>query len=126
MLLFEEREIESYVNRMLDVDNSIYDCIEFESDVERKFAEAMSTREDIRLFIKLPDWFKVETPIGTYNPDWAIVKREDQKVYLVRETKSTKKRLELRGSEWDKIHCGKAHFDALEVDFQHFTSADEV
>jgi len=126
MLLFEEHEIESYVNRMLDVDNSIYDCIEFESEVERKFAEAMSSRDDIKLFIKLPDWFKVETPIGTYNPDWAIVKQEDQKIYLVRETKSTKKQLELRSSEWDKIQCGTAHFDALDVDFQHVTSAEEV
>ena len=126
MLLFEEYEIEGYVNRMVDVDNSIYDCIEFDSEVERQFAEAMSSRNDIKLFIKLPDWFKVETPIGTYNPDWAIVKQEDQKVYLVRETKSTKKQIELRGSEWDKIRCGKAHFDALGVDFEHVTNATEV
>ena len=86
----------------------------------------VSTRTDIKMFIKLPDWFKVETPIGTYNPDWAIVRQHDNKVYLVRETKSTKKQLELRGSEWDKIQCGKAHFDALGVDFQHATSAEEV
>jgi len=86
----------------------------------------MSSREDIKLFIKLPDWFKVETPIGTYNPDWAIVKQEDERIYLVRETKSTKKQLELRGSEWDKIQCGTAHFDALDVNFDHVTSADEV
>ena len=126
MLLFEEHEVESYITRMLDVDHSIYDCIEFESEGERKFAEAMSSREDIKLFIKLPDWFKVETPIGTYNPDWAIVKQEDERIYLVRETKSTKKQLELRGSEWSKIQCGTAHFDALDVDFEHVTSADEV
>jgi type III restriction enzyme len=91
MLLFEEREIECYVTRMLDVDNSIYDCIEFESEAEREFAEVMDSQNDIKLFIKLPDWFKVQTPIGTYNPDWAIVKQEDEKLYLVRETKSTKK-----------------------------------
>lgn len=129
MLLFEENEIESYVPRMLDVESSIYDCVEFESEVERKFAEAMSSRKDIKFFIKLPDWFKLETPIGTYNPDWAIVKQpegEPQRVYLVRETKGTKKQLELRGSEWDKIRCGTAHFDALHVDFEHVTSAEEV
>lgn len=125
----ERNEIESYVTRMLDVESSIYDCVEFESEVERKFAEAMSSREDIKFFIKLPDWFKLETPIGTYNPDWAIVKQpegEPQRVYLVRETKGTKKQLELRGSEWDKIRCGIAHFDALNVDFEHVTSAEEV
>jgi len=129
MLLFEENEIESYVTRMLDVESSIYDCVEFESEVERKFAESMNSREDIKFFIKLPDWFKLETPIGTYNPDWAIVKQpegEPQRVYLVRETKGTKKQLELRGSEWDKIQCGTAHFDALNVDFEHVTSAEEV
>ena len=125
MFLFED-EIDGYLSRMVDVDNSIYDCIEYDSEVERRFAETMSHREDIRLFIKLPDWFKVETPIGTYNPDWAIVKQEDSKIYLVRETKSTKKQLRLRGSEWAKIRCGKAHFDALDVDFEHVVSAEEV
>ena len=54
------------------------------------------------------------------------MKQEDERIYLVRETKSTKKQLELRGSEWDKIQCGTAHFDALDVDFDHVTSADEV
>ena len=71
-------------------------------------------------------WFKVETPIGTYNPDWAIVKEDDQKVYLVRETKGTKDQFKLRGSEWAKIQCGHAHFDALGVDFGHVVSASEI
>ena len=129
MLLFEEKEIEGYLNRMLEVENSIYDFIEVESETERSFAEAMSSREDIKLFFKLPDWFQIETPIGTYNPDWAIVKQvpgEPQKLYLVRETKSTKEQAKLRVSEWDKIRCGKAHFQTLGVDFDHITSAEEV
>ena len=86
----------------------------------------MSTRTDIKLFIKLPGWFMIDTPLGTYNPDWAIVKEEDSKVYLVRETKSTKDQLKLRGSEWAKIQCGKAHFDTLQVDFAHVVSASEI
>jgi type III restriction enzyme len=126
MLLFEEKEIEAYANRMVDIENGIYDCVEVESDTEREFAEAMSGRQDIKLLIKLPDWFQVETPIGTYNPDWAIVKQEDEKLYLVRETKSTKEQQKLRQSEWDKIRCGKAHFDTLDVDFDHITSATDV
>jgi len=125
-LLFEEKEIEGYANRMVDVQNGLYDCVEIESEVEREFAEAMTSRQDIKLLIKLPDWFKVETPIGTYNPDWAIVKQEDEKLYLVRETKNTKEQQKLRQTEWDKIRCGKAHFDALDVDFDHVTSASEV
>lgn len=126
MLLFEQREIAGYLANMVEVENSIYDLVPWESEVELKFAEAMSTRTDIRLFIKLPSWFQVETPIGTYNPDWAIVRHDDEKVYLVRETKSTKEQLKLRGSEWAKIQCGRAHFGALGVDFGHVVSADEV
>ena len=126
MLLFEENEITGYLSNMIEVDNSIYDVVLWESEVERAFAEAMSTRQDIRMFIKLPSWFKVETPIGTYNPDWAIVKEDDEKVYLVRETKGTKDQFKLRGAEWAKIQCGKAHFEELRVDFAHVTNAFEV
>ncbi|MBI5437845.1 MAG: DEAD/DEAH box helicase family protein [Nitrosomonadales bacterium] len=126
MMLFEAEEITGALTSMIEVDNGIYDAVLFESEVERAFAEAMSKREDIKLFIKLPWWFKIETPIGTYNPDWAIVKQDDAKVYLVRETKSTKDQLKLRGSEWAKIQCGKAHFDSLQVDFAHVASANDV
>jgi type III restriction enzyme len=126
MMLFEENELTGYLSNLLEVDKSIYDVVLWESEVEREFAEAMNSREDIRLFVKLPGWFKIETPIGTYNPDWAIVKENDEKVYLVRETKSTKDQLKLRGSEWAKIQCGKAHFDSLGVDFAHVTRANEV
>ena len=126
MLLFEEREIfGTGLNKVL-VENSIYEEVFVDSEVEREFAEAMSSREDIRLFIKLPSWFKIDTPLGTYNPDWAIVKEEDTKVYLVRETKSTKDQLKLRASEWAKIECGKAHFDTLGVDFSHVINASEI
>lgn len=126
MMLFEAEEITGALTSMIEVDNSIYDAVLFESEVERAFADAMSKREDIKLFIKLPGWFKIETPIGTYNPDWAIVKQDDTKVYLVRETKSTKDQLKLCGSEWAKIQCGKAHFGSLNVDFDHIVSANDV
>jgi type III restriction enzyme len=129
LLLFEEKEIEAYLTRLVDVQNSIYDCVEVDSEVERDFAKAMSQREDIKLFFKLPAWFRVETPIGTYNPDWAIVKQErgqPHKLYLVRETKSTTEHAKLRQSESDKLRCGKAHFDSLGVDFKHVTGAAEV
>ena len=69
-------ELESYVSRLLEVKKSIYDVVEFESKVEYEFARALNERTDIKLFFKLPDWFKVETPLGTYNPDWAIVREE--------------------------------------------------
>ena len=130
MVLFESQEIAGYVTRMLAVKNSLYDAIEVDSETERKFAEAMSRREDVMFFLKLPRWFKVETPIGTYNPDWAIVKQdagEDARLYLVRETKSTSNVYELRGTEWGKIQCGAAHFQVLpDVNFGRATAADQV
>lgn len=126
MLLFENREITGSLTTMEYVENSIYDTIEVDSEIERKFAKAMSGREDIKLFVKLPGWFQIITPMGNYNPDWAIVKEEDDKIYLVRETKGSKEELKLRASEWAKIQCGKAHFDALGVDYDVVVSAAEI
>jgi type III restriction enzyme len=126
MLLFEEEEINGYLSRMLEVGKSIYDAIEFDSELERRFAETLEQRQDIRLFVKLPAWFKVQTPLGTYNPDWAIVKHHDTTLYLVRETKGTTESLKLRPTEWQKIQCGTAHFAALGVDYHSVASADEV
>jgi type III restriction enzyme len=67
--------------------------------------------------VKLPSWFKIETPIGTYNPYWAIVKSDETVAYLVRETKSTKNFLKLRNADSGKVRCGKAHFEALSLSF---------
>ena len=94
-----------------------YDAIEIDSETERKFAAAFESRTDIKFYLKLPPWFKIQTPLGTYNPDWALVKQEaesEPKLYLVRETKSSLRQFDLRTSEEMKIACGKAHFDALQ------------
>lgn len=126
MTLFEEKEIISYLNNRLEVDNSVYDAVVYDSEVEREFAEKLDKREDVKLFVKLPDWFKIETPLGSYNPDWAILKHDDTVLYLVRETKGTKNFEKLRNSEAEKIRCGRKHFETLDVDFDVVTSAGEV
>jgi type III restriction enzyme len=127
LMLFQEKELESYLSRLIKVEKSIYDVVEFESKVERQFAEALNSRSDIKLFIKLPDWFKIDTPLGSYNPDWAIVKEADERIYLVRETKGTADLLDLPERERQKILCGKAHFDALDdVDYHWAASANDV
>ena len=126
MRLFEEEEIVSYLNNRLEVENSVYDAVVYDSEVEREFAQQLDKRADIKLFVKLPDWFKVETPIGTYNPDWAILKHDDTVLYLVRETKGTKDFEKLRNIEADKIRCGRKHFETLKVDFDVVTSAKEI
>lgn len=126
MQLFKDREILSYLNNRFVVNKSVYDAIIYDSEIERKFAEDLDKREDIRLFVKLPNWFRVETPIGEYNPDWAIVKHNDETIYLVRETKGTKNYEQLRNYEADKIKCGRKHFEALDTNFDVVTSANDV
>lgn len=125
MELFKNEELVDYLNA-LQVKKSIYEHIIYDSEVEREFAKKLDEREDIKLFVKLPAWFKVETPIGGYNPDWAIVKHNGETLYLVRETKSTRDYLKLRNSESDKIRCGFKHFEVLDVPYDVVVSADEV
>lgn len=126
MRLFEEQEIVRYLNNLVEVKNSVYNAVEYDSNVEKRFVEELDKREDIKLFVRLPSWFKIETPIGSYNPDWAIVKENDKTLYLVRETKSTKDFEKLRNSEAFKIKCGKSHFKSLGVDFDIASKAEEV
>ncbi len=127
MRRFEDDDLKEYFEQCISVQKSIFETIPYDSEVERKFAEALDKRDDIRLFVKLPAWFKIETPIGTYNPDWAIVKHGDEKVYLVRETKGdTFKTKGGRAGELEKINCGRKHFEALGVDFEVVTLASDV
>ncbi len=123
--LFKSPELINYLNA-LQVKKSVYEYVVYESDVERQFAKRLDEREDIKLFVKLPGWFEVETPVGKYNPDWAILKHDDQALYLVRETKGTKDFLKLRTSEADKVRCGRKHFEAIDVPFAVVVTADEV
>jgi type III restriction enzyme len=125
MLLFKNEEIVNYLTA-LKVNNSVYEYVVYDSEVEREFAKRLDEREDIKLFVKLPDWFKVETPVGTYNPDWAIVKHDTQTLYLVKETKSTEDFLKLRTTEADKVRCGQRHFETLGVPFAVAVTAEEV
>jgi type III restriction enzyme len=127
MMMFRNEELINYLSA-LEVKRSIYDYVVYESDVERQFAKALDERDDIKLFVKLPSWFKIETPLGTYNPDWAVVKYDDETIYMVCETKATKDMLKLRTSEADKIRCGQRHFDALEngIKFEIATKASEI
>jgi type III restriction enzyme len=123
--LFKNEELINYLTA-LQVNNSIYEYIVYDSQVEREFAQKLDGRTDIKLFVKLPRWFEIDTPIGRYNPDWAILKHNDETLYLVRETKSTKDFLKLRTTEADKVRCGQRHFEAIGTSFAVVVSADEV
>ncbi len=125
MTLFDNEELINDLTS-LQVKKSVYDHVVYDSEVEREFARRLDEREDIKLFVKLPSWFKIDTPIGTYNPDWAILKQNGQALYLARETKSTKDFLKLRTTEADKVRCGMAHFETIGVPFDVVVSADDV
>jgi len=130
MRLFEEKEIEEYLSRLYTVqstdDRTPYDFVPFDSEVERDVAEKLDSAESVKFFCKLPGWFKIPTPLGDYNPDWAVVLERDKKLYLVRETKDTHDRDKRRDTENKKIDCGRAHFDAIGVDYAIATNIQEV
>ena len=71
---------EEFINYLtaLQVQKSVYEYVVYESEVEREFARRLDQREDIKLFVKLPEWFVIDTPVGNYNPDWAILKHDDR------------------------------------------------
>jgi type III restriction enzyme len=101
---------------MLNSDKSVYEQVVYDSaGVERTFAEQLEKNEAVKVYAKLPGWFKVPTPLGTYNPDWAVLVEKGgvERLYFVVETKSSLFTDDLRDKESAKIECGKAHFKAL-------------
>ena len=94
-----------------------FDYLVLDSEPEFQFAELLDGREDIKLFMKLPAKFKVPTPVGDYNPDWAIIRQEDgqDRIYMIRETKSTIEEVKRRPKENAKIEAAKKHFTAIGV-----------
>ena len=119
--LFSDNELFGYLQKnMVESQKSVFDHVVYDSDVELEFATAFERSDDIKLYAKLPDWFKIDTPLGTYNPDWAVLIEVDgkEKLYFVVETKSTLFTEERRPKENAKIKCGIAHFKALGKDVQ--------
>jgi len=116
-----EGEKERFLDQMYKVQHTQktdFDYVVFDSDVERQFAELLDSREDVKLFMKLPAKFRIDTPVGPYNPDWAIIKQEggEDRIYMIRETKSTLDDSKLRPTELAKIKSAKRHFEAIGID----------
>ena len=128
MRLFEDYDI--HVNeltfKVTKKDKTIYsNLVPLDSSVEYAFARDCEERDDIEFYFKLPYWFKINTPIGTYNPDWALIKKNEKTVYFVAETKSAGQ--ELRVTEKQKIKCGHAHFNEFEeVEFRQVASVGDL
>lgn len=116
------QEKQYFLDNLYKVKNqqkSDFDYVVYDSDTERRFAELLDSRQDIKLFMKLPPKFKIDTPVGPYNPDWAIVKHEDgeDRIYMIRETKSTADPRMLRPDERAKIKSAQGHFAAIGVNY---------
>ena len=96
----------------------LYDHIVYDSTNERDFASELDTNTDVAVYVKLPDSFYISTPVGHYNPDWAIAFYEGtvKHIYFVAETKGSMSSMQLRQIEESKIHCARAHFKAISGD----------
>ena len=124
--IFNDEELYGYKNHnVMEVDiekgKNIYDHVIYDSEVEHKFALEAENDDDVLFYAKLPSRFKIDTPVGNYNPDWALVLRtnEDEKVYFVAETKGTENICNLKGIEQKKILCGKKHFEVIDKDIHY-------
>jgi len=117
--LFKQEELTGYVKNMLkDAQKSVFESVIYDSaGIERTFAEQLEKNEAVKIYAKLPGWFKVPTPLGTYNPDWAVLVEVsgEERLYFVVETKGSLFIDDLYNSETAKITCGEAHFKALAV-----------
>lgn len=93
----------------------LYDHIVYDSTNERDFANDLHTNGDVAVYVKLPDSFYISTPVGKYNPDWAIVFYEGtiKHIYFVAETKGSMSSMQLRLLEESKIYCAREHFKAI-------------
>lgn len=114
--LFEENELYGYLKKnMLESQKSVYDYVVYDSLVEANFAEKLELNSDVKVYTKLPNWFKIATPLGSYNPDWALLVEKDgtDTLYFVVETKGSVFKSKLRDIEEGKIECGKKHFEAI-------------
>jgi type III restriction enzyme len=102
-------------------------CVLSESDTESQFAHDCSVDQRVKFFFKLPSRFKIATPLGTYNPDWAVVLEDDARVYFVAETKSSTVRNNRRPAENLKIDCAREHFGLADsVVFKDVTRLSEL
>jgi type III restriction enzyme len=115
--LFEQEELTGYLKNLLDATKAVYEQVVYRLDTERNFADQLEKNDAIKVYAKLPGWFTVPTPLGSYNPDWAVLVERDgaERLYFVVETKSGLFADDLRDKERAKIECSKAHFRALGV-----------
>ena len=115
--LFENEDLTGYLKNMLDATKSVYKQVVYEWGIEASFADELEKHTAVKVYAKLPGWFEVPTPLGNYNPDWAVLINSDdgEHLYFVVETKSSPFASDLRSSEAGKIECGRGALQRTEV-----------
>ncbi|KFZ42894.1 type III restriction endonuclease subunit R [Anoxybacillus flavithermus] len=127
--LFENEELLAYLNNnAIRSEKSLFDHIVYDSDIEASFAQRFEKDEHVKVYVKLPHWFKIDTPIGAYNPDWALVidKDGEEKLYFVLETKGTDWEGALRPEEAAKIDFARKHFQAIHTNVEFIGPEKDV
>ena len=115
-------EIEGY--DLEDTKNGLYDLEQYDSDIEKEFIKCSDM--NFKFFTKLPKKFKIKTPLGTYNPDFAVIKLDESEGSFIIETKGSKKERDLRGREKWQIAYAKKHFELLDIKYKKETNCKDV
>lgn len=127
----EDTPIKGYLeSNLIESNKSPFDYVRYDSTVESDLARSFEQSNNVKVYAKLPPKFKVQTPLGDYNPDWAIMWEQggNTKLYFVLESKGSKNKLSLRPQEYYKIKCGEKHFQALEeqLEYKVVTSINDI
>ena len=128
MALFENDELQAYLYdaamksgaiAVTEHAKTIYDYVTVDSEVEREFMQSLEDNVSVKFYIKLPGWFKIDTPVGKYNPDWAVAFDGDKRIYFVAETKGSDDIHDnyLSSSERSKITAARQHFTEIDVPY---------
>lgn len=128
MTLFENDELQAYLYdaamksgaiAVTDQAKTVYDYVTVDSEVEREFMQSLEDNTDVKFYIKLPGWFKIDTPVGKYNPDWAVAFDGDERIYFVAETKGSDDINDnhLSANERSKITAARQHFAEIDVPY---------
>ena len=128
--IFSKLELNAYLTNTLACQKSVYSHVVYDSDVERHMAADFERHDEVKLLAKLPQEFKIQTPLGPYSPDWVVLIEADgeDKLYFVVESKGGMFGNTLRPTEQGKIDCAKAHFEAVGDGVKYFAADnyDEV
>jgi type III restriction enzyme len=113
--IFAVKPLTSGLKNAVPANRHVFEYVPYDSNIEKAFVENLEASSNVVVYAKLPGGFKIPTPVGNYNPDWAIAFEEGsvKHVYFVAETKGGLGSLELRGKELAKIDCARKFFDKI-------------